>query len=263
MQVARLLEPRADRTFVAKLRQAVRAVQLERTLSKDDILSLYLSLAPYGGNLEGVRAASHAYFGKEPKKLLLGEAALLVAIPQSPRARRPDVWPKSPSAPAIACSTVVSQAGRIPGGRDRPCESRDRAWRAPADADVRAACRRSGDRNLAGPQGRRADIDANIQKPLEELRASAPVRSARTSRRDRRRRQCHRPSARARRRRRLLSTSAGPAKVDMTQALRSPGSTLKPFIYGLAFEDWAGSPRDADRGSPDPLRLLRAGGIST
>src|SRR5205085_999176 len=90
MQVARLLEPRTDRTLLAKLRQAVRAIQLERRLSKDEILTLYLDLAPYGGNLEGVRAAAQAYFGKEPRKLSLGEAALLVAIPQSPEARRPD-----------------------------------------------------------------------------------------------------------------------------------------------------------------------------
>ena len=60
MQVARLLEPRAERSFAAKLRQMVRAVELERALSKDEILALYLSLAPYGGNLEGARAASLA-----------------------------------------------------------------------------------------------------------------------------------------------------------------------------------------------------------
>ena len=54
------------------------------------MLALYLSLAPYGGNLEGMRAASLAYFGKEPRRLTLGEAALLVALPQSPEARRPD-----------------------------------------------------------------------------------------------------------------------------------------------------------------------------
>src|SRR6185369_11716654 len=90
MQVARLLEPRTDRTFAAKLRQAVRAIQLEWVLSKDDILTLYLGLAPYGGNLEGTRAAALAYFGKEPKRLSPGEAALLVAIPQSPELRRPD-----------------------------------------------------------------------------------------------------------------------------------------------------------------------------
>jgi len=106
MQVARLLEPRSDRTFLAKLRQAVRALQLEQRLSKDEIFTLYLGLAPYGGNLEGVRAASHAYFGKEPKRLTLGEAALLVAIPQSPEVRRPDRSPRAPSRRVTACSTV-------------------------------------------------------------------------------------------------------------------------------------------------------------
>ena len=75
MQVARLLEPRTNRTFTAKLRQIVRAIEIERVLSKDQVLSLYLELAPYGGNIEGVRAASLAYFGKEPRRLTLGEAA--------------------------------------------------------------------------------------------------------------------------------------------------------------------------------------------
>ena len=90
MQVARLLEPRSGRTLAAKLRQIVRAIELERMLTKDQIVSLYLELAPYGGNIEGIRAASLAYFGKEPRRLTLGEAALLVALPQSPEARRPD-----------------------------------------------------------------------------------------------------------------------------------------------------------------------------
>ncbi|HEY9011604.1 MAG TPA: transglycosylase domain-containing protein, partial [Devosia sp.] len=90
MQLARLIEPRRQRSLYAKLHQIVRAIELERTLSKDEILNLYLALAPYGGNLEGVRAASLAYFGKEPKRLSVAEAALLVALPQSPEARRPD-----------------------------------------------------------------------------------------------------------------------------------------------------------------------------
>jgi penicillin-binding protein 1C len=68
MQVARLLEPRSERSLSAKLRQMVRAVELERALAKEQILSLYLSLAPYGGNLEGVRAAALTYFGKEPRR---------------------------------------------------------------------------------------------------------------------------------------------------------------------------------------------------
>src|ERR1700742_2515715 len=68
----------------------VRAVEIERRLSKDEVLNLYLNLAPFGGNIEGVRAASLVYFGHEPRRLTLGEAALLVALPQSPEARRPD-----------------------------------------------------------------------------------------------------------------------------------------------------------------------------
>src|SRR3954469_17595384 len=94
MQWARLIEPRRERSVYAKLRQMVRAVQIERQLSKDEILDLYLALAPFGGNLEGIRAASIAYFGKEPKRLSLAESALLVALPQSPETRRLDRHPE-------------------------------------------------------------------------------------------------------------------------------------------------------------------------
>ena len=59
MQVARLLEPRNSRTFIAKLRQSVRAIELERALTKDQVLTLYLELAPYGGTIEGIRAGCH------------------------------------------------------------------------------------------------------------------------------------------------------------------------------------------------------------
>src|SRR5207248_8902939 len=74
--------------------QVFRALQIERALNKDQILGLYLALAPFGGNLEGVRAASIAYFGKEPKRLSLAESALLVALPQSPETRRLDRYPE-------------------------------------------------------------------------------------------------------------------------------------------------------------------------
>lgn len=90
MQLARLIEPRENRSMAKKLRQIFRAVQIERHLSKTEILERYLTLAPYGGNLEGVRSASLAYFGKEPKRLSVSEAALLVALPQLPEKRRPD-----------------------------------------------------------------------------------------------------------------------------------------------------------------------------
>ena len=95
MQLARLMEePAHHRSFSAKLRQIVRAIQIERQLDKDQILNLYLALAPFGGNLEGIRAASIAYFSKEPKRLSLAEAALLVALPQSPESRRLDRYPE-------------------------------------------------------------------------------------------------------------------------------------------------------------------------
>ena len=90
MQTARLLDQRHDRTLTGKLAQILRAVQLERRLSKKQILDLYLRLAPFGGNIEGIRAASLAYFGKEPARLSIAQTALLVALPQSPEARRPD-----------------------------------------------------------------------------------------------------------------------------------------------------------------------------
>jgi membrane carboxypeptidase/penicillin-binding protein PbpC len=91
MQVARLLEPGLqNRSIFTKALQAVRAMQLELRYSKDEILGLYLTLAPMGGNLEGVRAASLSYYGKEPAALTLAQSALLVALPQSPVRQRPD-----------------------------------------------------------------------------------------------------------------------------------------------------------------------------
>src|SRR5207244_1292225 len=145
MQVARLLEPRTERSFTAKLRQMVRAVELERALSKDEILSLYLSLAPIGGNLEGVRAASLAYFGKEPRRLSLGEAALLVALPQSPALRRPDRFPEIARrarnrvlARAVAAGVIGREEAARAALERMPAARRDFPMLAPhlADAEV-------------------------------------------------------------------------------------------------------------------------------
>jgi penicillin-binding protein 1C len=132
MQVARLMEPRQERSVSAKLRQMVRAVQLERKLSKDEILDLYLTLAPFGGNLEGVRAASFAYFGKEPKRLSLAESALLVALPQSPETRRLD---RHPQAARAARDRVISRM--VADGR----VSADDAVQAKHEAVPRCASR--------------------------------------------------------------------------------------------------------------------------
>ncbi len=83
MQVARMIEDR-PRTLWSKLVETFRALQLEARFSKDEILQLYLNLAPYGGNIEGVKAASLLYFGQQPERLSLAQAVALAIIPNRP-----------------------------------------------------------------------------------------------------------------------------------------------------------------------------------
>ena len=83
MQLARLLNPK-ERTYKNKLIEMFNAFQLEYHYSKEDILRLYLNLLPYGGNIEGVKSASHIYFGKDPKLLSLAELTGIVTIPNRP-----------------------------------------------------------------------------------------------------------------------------------------------------------------------------------
>jgi len=237
MQVARLLEPRHRRSLYAKLRQMTRAVALEQTLSKRQILSLYLSLAPYGGNLEGVRAASLAYFGKEPRRLTLAEAALLVALPQSPETRRPD---RHPQAAREARNRVLDrelEAGVVPAdevarakAQPVPHERKQLPMLAPHSADQIV---------VADPGSRihRLTLEAPLQRHLQALaqqrgQALGPDVSVAIIAVD---------NATGEVRARIGSADyfdvRRDGQVDMTRALRSPGSTLKPFIYGLGFED--------------------------
>jgi penicillin-binding protein 1C len=237
MQVARLLEPRAHRSFGAKLRQITRAFELEHALSKDQILALYLTLAPYGGNLEGIRAASLAYFGKEPRKLSLAQAALLVALPQSPELRRPDRYPQAAREARNRVLDRVSAAGIVPPdeivrakAQPVPHERKQLPMLAPHSADQIVS---------AEPDIRvhRLTIDANLQKGLQELareraQALGPKVSVAILAVDNATGNvlAHVGSADY-----FDTRRAG--QIDMTLALRSPGSTLKPFIYGLGFED--------------------------
>jgi penicillin-binding protein 1C len=242
MQVARLLEPRADRSVAAKLRQVARAIALERQFSKNEVLSLYLTLAPYGGNLEGIRAASLAYFGKEPKKLSLAEAALLVALPQSPEWRRPDRPGDAAQRARDRVLDRIAAAGRMPP---------DEVAYAKLDAvpNVRRAMpalapHASDQAVAAAPKQKthRLTINAVFQKGLEDLareraRALGAGLSVAIVAVD---------NATGEILARVASSDyfddrrAG--QVDMTDALRSPGSALKPFIYGLAFEDGIAHP---------------------
>ena len=237
MQVARLLEPREHRSLSAKLRQILRALELEGGLGKDGIIALYLTLAPYGGNLEGIRAASLAYLGKEPRKLSLAEAALLVALPQAPELRRPDRFPGAARAARDRVLDRVAAAGIVPGdeiarARSQPLPQvrKQLPILAPHAADQ--VILREPDQRV-----HRLTIDLPLQKTLEELareraRALGSDISVAILAVD---------NMSGEVRARVASADYFDAhragQVDMTQALRSPGSTLKPFIYGLGFED--------------------------
>jgi penicillin-binding protein 1C len=226
MQVARLLEPRQHRSFDAKIRQTVRALELEWALSKDEILGLYFTLAPYGGNLEGIRAASFAYFGKEPRRLTLGEAALLVALPQSPEMRRPDRFPERAKLARdrvldrIAGHGLFSDA-EIAHAKEEPVPTsrKEMPLIAPHAAD-QALTHTPAEHEI------RLTIDGSLQKMLENLareraQALGPEMSVAIVVVD---------NASGE----VLARVASPdyfdvrraGQVDLTQAVRSPGSAL-------------------------------------
>ncbi|NBC19835.1 MAG: penicillin-binding protein 1C [Alphaproteobacteria bacterium] len=238
MQTARLLEPR-ERTIGSKLVEMIRAHQIEARLSKREILELYLTLAPYGGNLEGVRAASWSWFGHEPGRLADDEIALLIALPQSPEMRRPDRRPEGARAGRAKITAKLVEAGLLDAGRAGeavdaalPRERHAfpaRAWHASAEA-----------RRRAGPGDVRTSLDGALQGELERIASrragelgpqvqlammviDIPERAVRAA-----------------------VGSAGRGRpggwIDLTDRPRSPGSTLKPFIYAMAFDDGLAAP---------------------
>ncbi|UWQ95837.1 penicillin-binding protein 1C [Rhodobacteraceae bacterium M385] len=236
MQVARLLEDSGTGAWGGKIRQIRLALALERRLSKEDILTLYLHLAPFGGNIEGVRAATLTWFGTEPHRLTAAQSALLVALPQAPNSRRPDRFPE---AAEIARNRVLTRAvqftdlteAEIAWAREEPIPTERR--------DFPALAAHLADRAITGrpTQGtHHLTLDASLQRQMERLATRAigdlgPRMSAAIMVMD------HGSGE-------VLASVGSPdytdtareGFVDMTQAVRSPGSTLKPLIYGLAFD---------------------------
>jgi penicillin-binding protein 1C len=242
MQVARLIEGGPTRDAGSKLRQILFARVLEERLSKDAILDIYLTLAPYGGNLEGIRAATLAYFGKEPARLTIAEAALLVALPQSPEARRPD---RDPAAARAARDRVLDrmvEAGVIVAEAAEAAKS-ERVPEARKLFPMLAA--HLGQQAVVAAPGEAIHwltIDRELQASLEVLARDriAPLGAKLSI-----------AIVAADHRTGEILASVGSAgllddqragHVDMTRALRSPGSTLKPVIYGLAFEEGLAHP---------------------
>lgn len=235
MQVARLLDPH-PRTFGGKFRQLWRALQLEWHLSKSDILTLYLNRAPFGGTLQGVGAASWAYLGKSPAQLSYSDAALLAVLPQAPSRLRPDRWPDRAEAARNKVLERMAIQGIWPAKQVQ--ESREEpVWLAPRQMPQLAPL---FSRMMLGKS--RSDkivttLDAGLQRQLEELaqnwKGRLPARSSLAmivvDHTD--------MSVRGWVGSVDMNDDSRFGHVDMVNAIRSPGSVLKPFIYGLALDD--------------------------
>lgn len=234
MQVARLIEP-IPRTLPGKVKQCIRALQLELRHSKREILAIYLDYAPMGGVIEGVEAASRAYLGKPAARLTHAEAALLAVLPQAPSAYRPD---RRPDAARAARDKVLRRMTPVWGAETVADAMKEAAYaplvRQPLLAPLLAERVR---RDRPGEARIATTIDAGVQAGVEMLlldrAGQLPARVSVAA---------------------LVIDNAtlevlayaGSADfsdpdryshVDMVRALRSPGSTLKPFLYAFALDD--------------------------
>ena len=235
MQVARLLDPHS-RTLHGKLRQLWRTAQLEWHLSKDEILNLYLNRAPFGGTLQGVAAASWAYLGKSPSQLTHAEAALLAVLPQAPSRLRPD---RHPQRAQQARDKVLRRLAEF---QVWPQSAVDEALEEPLllaprlEPSLAPLLARRLNRPDSPPLIR-TTLDATLQRRLEDLllgwRARLPEHTSAAILVVEEESMAVRAY--------LGSVDINDTKrfghVDMISALRSPGSTLKPFLYGMALDD--------------------------
>ncbi len=237
MQVARLMEPKS-RTWASKLKEAFRALQLELRYSKAEILAFYFNLAPYGGNIVGVGAASHLYFGKHPSQLSLGEAALLAAIPNAPNERRPDRHPGDVGKARARILDLMVEQGFIASSRAKEAASEpvpEQRMALPFKVPHLAAwmVRRYPD---AGKL--ETELDAKIQDGVERLVRNhlKPLRAQGISQGAVVIIENETRSVRA-----LVGAydffdKAHSGQVNGALAPRSPGSTLKPFVYALGLQ---------------------------
>jgi len=229
MQVVRLCEPR-PRTLRSKIVEAARAVQLELRLSKDEILAHYLQLTPFGRNLEGVEAASLAYFGHGAADLSPGEIATLLAVPQNPNLRYPS--PRNADRLTAARDDVARRLG-LEDLVERPVPTTLRP--VPREVPHAAYWLRA-----AGPEASewRTTLDRGAQRIVDDVLAAARpglerkgidngavvVLDTATSR--------------------VLALGGnlsfwddGPARrIPAFDVPRSPGSTLKPLIHAAAID---------------------------
>lgn len=233
MQAARLLDPK-PRTLTAKLAESLRALQLQHRLGREGVLQVYLTLAPFGGTLEGVRSASWGWFGKEPEHLTAAEAALLVALPQRPEALRPDRFPQRARAArdrvldrAVERGVISLDAALL--AKSQPLPTTQRSMPLSAAHLAEALRRRSPPEQKELRSFIQRPVQATLQTIIDRATqgwedgvevAAVVVRTAD------RQVIAH-----------LGSRDWLRRPLDLTQAVRSPGSSLKPLIYALAFDD--------------------------
>ncbi|GAA0715074.1 penicillin-binding protein 1C [Dokdonella soli] len=236
MQVARILDG-TPHSAAGKLRQILRALQLEAHLSKREILTVYLDRAPFGGTIEGVEAASWAYLGKPASRLSRAEAALLTVLPQMPSRLRPDRNAEAARGARDKVLDRMAQLGVWTRGEVRDAEIESVAARAlqpPLSAALLAERL-----HAEQPEAHRiaTTIDAELQRALEarvtDYLARLPDRTSAAL--------MVVDNATLEARAYVGSAAFGDEQrlghVDMVRAWRSPGSTLKPFLYGLALDD--------------------------
>lgn len=254
MQLARLLYHLNTRTPAGKLRQSAAALWLEARYSKRSILEAYLNLAPFGGNIQGVGAASRIYFGKPPSQVSLGEAITLAVIPQRPAARAGrSVQPGR----LLSARTQLANAWL---NRNRPTDSERRQLELPVlakpdfalplhaphftDAILQANPKLSGRIETTLDAGLQRLVERQIERYLNQF-GERGIRNAATLLVD------HRD----------MSVKAWVGSADYTNEVihgqingvltkRSPGSTLKPFIYALALDQGVLHPRTMLRDAP-------------
>ncbi|MCU1719370.1 peptidoglycan glycosyltransferase PbpC [Pseudomonas sp. 5P_3.1_Bac2] len=235
MQVARLLDPHS-RSYPGKFKQLWRTLQLEWHLSKDEILSLYLNRAPFGGTLQGVAAASWAYLGKPPSQLTHAEAALLAVLPQAPSRLRPDRHPQRAQAARDKVLARLAEFEVWP--RNVVADARQEAVILAPRQEPRLAPLLARRLNHKGsPALIHTTVDAALQLRLQELllgwRARLPERTSAAIlvvQHDNMAVRAYVGSV-------DISDAKRYGHVDMISAVRSPGSTLKPFLYGMALDE--------------------------
>ncbi len=241
MQLARLRFGIESRTLPGKLLQILRALQLEWHYSKDEILEAYLNLAPYGGNIEGVEAASRIYFDKPASAITLHEALTLTVIPQSPAARLPQ--PDNSDSPLTQARSALLELWLAEHPQD---ELRHERLQLPPQLRQRSELPFKAPHFVDGILARQGNVEQNVvttlDLPLQQLlertlqeyvarESSIGIANASALLVDTRDMGV-----------RALVGSANyhddtiQGQVDGTRALRSPGSTLKPFIYALGLQ---------------------------